>query len=155
MFRQARKQREAGDLQEAEKTQELARSKRTDSAWLMNEASKLEVGNEDRNWIGQGVFLSGLCDSYSKDCMGEIDSKNPTVLVVEDNEDTRYFMRLALEHCGYRGCEAANGEQAISIVYREQPAAILMDISMPVLNGLTAPPAFASISTCAVSRSSP
>jgi CheY-like chemotaxis protein len=70
--------------------------------------------------------------------MSEIDQKNPIVLVVEDNEDTRYVMRLALEARGYRVCEAENGEQAIDIACREQPNAILMDISMPVLNGLTA-----------------
>ena len=70
--------------------------------------------------------------------MSEIDLNNPIVLIVEDHEDTRYFMRLALEGRGYRVCEAENGEQAIAIAGREQPNAILMDIGMPVLNGLTA-----------------
>src|SRR6267142_3251599 len=70
--------------------------------------------------------------------MSGVDSQNPIVLVVDDNEDTRYVMRLALEDRGYRVCEAENGEQAIEIACREQPNAILMDISMPVLNGLTA-----------------
>ncbi len=70
--------------------------------------------------------------------MSESDLNNPIVLVVEDNEDARYFMRLALEDRGYRVCEAENGEQAIAVAGREQPNAILMDISMPVLNGLTA-----------------
>jgi two-component system cell cycle response regulator DivK len=70
--------------------------------------------------------------------MSGSDSDNPLVLVVEDYEDTRYFMRLALEDRGYRVCEAENGEQAVAIAGREQPNAILMDISMPVLNGLTA-----------------
>jgi two-component system cell cycle response regulator DivK len=70
--------------------------------------------------------------------MRGIDLKNPLVLVVEDYEDTRHFMRLALEGRGYRVCEAANGEQAIAVAGRERPNAILMDISMPVLNGLTA-----------------
>jgi len=70
--------------------------------------------------------------------MSEIDPKNPLVLVVEDNDDTRYLMRIGLEARGYRVCEAENGEQAIEIAGREQPNAILMDISMPVLNGLTA-----------------
>src|ERR1700674_117189 len=70
--------------------------------------------------------------------MSGIESNNPLVLIVEDYEDTRYFMRLALEDRGYRVCEAENGEQAIDIACREQPSAILMDISMPVLNGLTA-----------------
>jgi CheY-like chemotaxis protein len=66
------------------------------------------------------------------------DLSNPLVLVVEDYEDTRNFMRLALEGRGYRVCEAENGEQAVAIAGREQPNAILMDISLPVLNGLTA-----------------
>jgi CheY-like chemotaxis protein len=70
--------------------------------------------------------------------MSGSDLNNPMVLVVEDHEDTRYFMRLALEDRGYRVCEAENGEQAIAIAGREQPNAILMDISMPILNGLTA-----------------
>ena len=70
--------------------------------------------------------------------MSGSDLNNPIVLVVEDNEDIRYFMRLALEGRGYRVCEAENGEQAIAIAGREQPNAILMDIGMPVLNGLTA-----------------
>ena len=67
-----------------------------------------------------------------------IDSRSLIVLVVEDDEDTRYLMRLALEARGYRVCEAEDGEQAIAIAFREQPNAILMDISLPVLNGLTA-----------------
>ena len=70
--------------------------------------------------------------------MHRIDSSNPLVLVVEDDEDTRYLMRLALEARGYRVCEAEDGEQAIAIACREQPNAILMDISLPLLNGLTA-----------------
>jgi len=60
------------------------------------------------------------------------------VLVVEDDEDTRYLIRLALEARGYRICEAENGDQAINVARREQPNAILMDISMPLMNGLTA-----------------
>jgi len=70
--------------------------------------------------------------------MSGSDLDNPLVLVVEDYEDTRHFMRLALEGRGYRVCEAENGEQAVAVASREQPDAILMDISMPVLNGLTA-----------------
>jgi CheY-like chemotaxis protein len=67
-----------------------------------------------------------------------IDPRNPIVLVVDDDEDTRYLIRLALEARGYRVCEAEDGEQAIATASHEQPDTILMDISMPVLNGLTA-----------------
>ena len=66
------------------------------------------------------------------------DSKSPMVLVVEDDEDTRYVTRSALEAFGYRVCEAVNGDEAIVVASREQPDAILMDISMPLMNGLTA-----------------
>ena|SRR5437660_3677940 len=45
---------------------------------------------------------------------------------------------LLLKLLAIRVCEAGNGEQAIVSACREQPDAILMDISMPVLNGLTA-----------------
>ena len=70
--------------------------------------------------------------------MSETDIKSPIVLVVEDNEDSRYVMRLALEVLGYRVCEAENGEEAITVADRERPNAILMDITMPVLDGLKA-----------------
>ena len=70
--------------------------------------------------------------------MSGIDSKYPVVLVVEDYDDTRDLMRFALEARGYRICEAENGDEAILIACRERPDVILMDISMPVLNGLTA-----------------
>lgn len=60
------------------------------------------------------------------------------MLVVEDDEDTRYVTRASLEEAGFRVCEAENGDAAIVMTSREQPDAILMDISMPLMNGLTA-----------------
>jgi two-component system cell cycle response regulator DivK len=70
--------------------------------------------------------------------MNKDNSTNPIVLVVDDNEDARYLMRVALESLGYRVSEAENGEEAIAVADREPPSAILMDISMPVLDGLKA-----------------
>ena len=46
MFEQALSLVKADDLKEAEKTQKLARKKRIDSVWLMNEASRLEKESE-------------------------------------------------------------------------------------------------------------
>lgn len=70
--------------------------------------------------------------------MPERDSKNLIVLVVEDAEDSRYYMRLELEHLGYVVVEAADGEQAVEIALREQPDIILMDLTLPKMNGLEA-----------------
>jgi CheY-like chemotaxis protein len=61
-----------------------------------------------------------------------------TVLVVEDDEDIRLAMRLALEDFGYRVVEAGTGEEAVEIAWRICPNIILMDLSLPVLDGLSA-----------------
>ena len=62
----------------------------------------------------------------------------PTVLVVDDFDDTRKLMRLWLEKLGYRVLEAENGVDAVETARREVPGLIIMDIEMPKLNGLEA-----------------
>lgn len=69
---------------------------------------------------------------------GGQDSAPLIVLVVEDYEDTRHLMRLELEQRGFRIIEAANGEEAIAAAVRERPPIILMDIGLPVLDGIAA-----------------
>jgi CheY-like chemotaxis protein len=61
-----------------------------------------------------------------------------TVLIVEDYEDTREFMKILLESYGYKVIEAADGIEAIDRVKQYHPDLILMDISLPFVDGLTA-----------------
>ena len=61
-----------------------------------------------------------------------------TVMVVEDFEDNRFMMRRLLEMSGYRVLEAINGEVAVELARRERPSLILMDLSLPLLDGLAA-----------------
>ncbi|MDQ3907301.1 MAG: response regulator [Acidobacteriota bacterium] len=61
-----------------------------------------------------------------------------TVLVIEDFEDTRFLMRLEMEKRGYRVLEATNGEEGVESALRERPDIILMDIGLPVLDGIAA-----------------
>ncbi len=61
-----------------------------------------------------------------------------TVLVVEDFEDNRFMMKRLLEMSGYRVIEAVNGQEAVDLAGSESPDVILMDLSLPVLDGLTA-----------------
>lgn len=70
--------------------------------------------------------------------MDETQTSDLTILVVEDYEDTSLVMRLALEDQGYRILEAADGAQAVEIAVRERPHIILMDLSLPVLDGFAA-----------------
>ena len=70
--------------------------------------------------------------------MNERDAKNLIVLLVEDVEDARYYMRLELEHRGYIVIEAEDGAKAVEIALREHPDIILMDLTLPVMDGLAA-----------------
>lgn len=58
-----------------------------------------------------------------------------TVLLVEDNVDNRAIYRLILEHGGYEVLEAPDGEQGVRMAREEHPDLILMDISIPVIDG--------------------
>jgi two-component system, cell cycle response regulator DivK len=61
-----------------------------------------------------------------------------TVLLVEDTEDNRFMMRRLLEMTGYRVIEAMNGEEAVKLAKTASPNIILMDLSLPVIDGLAA-----------------
>jgi CheY-like chemotaxis protein len=61
-----------------------------------------------------------------------------TVMVVEDSSDVRLMIRILLEMEGYRVIEASDGLQAVEMAIRERPALIMMDLSLPRLDGLAA-----------------
>lgn len=60
---------------------------------------------------------------------------NSTILLVEDNEDNRTIYRTILEHVGYTVVEAADGEEGIRQARERLPDLILMDVSIPKING--------------------
>jgi len=62
----------------------------------------------------------------------------PLVLVTEDDEDTRFVLRTMLGMRGYAVIEAANGEEAVRLAASALPDLILMDGSLPRLDGLAA-----------------
>jgi CheY-like chemotaxis protein len=62
----------------------------------------------------------------------------PTVLVVEDHDDTREMLHVVLEMWGCRVVEACNGLEAVEAASRERPQVILMDSRLPFVNGLEA-----------------
>jgi two-component system cell cycle response regulator DivK len=59
----------------------------------------------------------------------------PKILVVEDNEMNRDMLSRRLEKRGYEVIMAVDGAQGISVACRERPDLILMDMSLPVIDG--------------------
>ena len=57
------------------------------------------------------------------------------VLYVEDNEDNVYVLKTRLTRKGYTVLIASDGAEGVSMAAAEQPEVILMDLSLPVLDG--------------------
>lgn len=61
-----------------------------------------------------------------------------TVLVVDDDTDSRNICSLFLQHHGYRVVEATDGEEGVSRALEERPSLVLMDVTLPLLDGWSA-----------------
>jgi two-component system, NtrC family, sensor kinase len=62
----------------------------------------------------------------------------PIILIVDDDSDLREILSVALRRDGSSPIEAANGAAALAICRRQRPNLILLDIMMPVMDGVTA-----------------
>ena len=60
------------------------------------------------------------------------------VLVAEDFDDVRKMMKVFFEHDGFEVLEAADGYEAVQKAVVEHPDLIIMDIAMPVMDGIQA-----------------
>jgi CheY-like chemotaxis protein len=60
----------------------------------------------------------------------------PVVVVADDDEDILMLVRAALGAAGYEVAEARDGGSALALLRERRPAAAVLDIAMPVLNGL-------------------
>ncbi len=59
----------------------------------------------------------------------------PLILIVDDNVDAREMYGMYLQHEGFRWAEAVNGHDAITQTRLEKPSLILMDATMPRMDG--------------------
>lgn len=57
------------------------------------------------------------------------------ILLVEDNQDNQDLMRFLLERAGYEVLAAGNGRQGMEAARRERPDVVVMDLSMPEMDG--------------------
>jgi two-component system, cell cycle response regulator DivK len=61
-----------------------------------------------------------------------------TILLVEDNEDNQAIYSIILAHVGYSVLQAWDGERGVRMAREHAPDLILMDLTMPVVDGLEA-----------------
>jgi CheY-like chemotaxis protein len=60
---------------------------------------------------------------------------SPTILLVEDDPDTRRYITTCLQSEGYLVQVARNGREALTILEHELPSAMIVDLMMPVMDG--------------------
>ena len=60
------------------------------------------------------------------------------ILVVEDTEDNLHLIMVLLQKSGFAILEARDGAEGVELAVKEKPDLILMDISLPVLDGYEA-----------------
>ena len=65
-------------------------------------------------------------------------NKRPLILIVDDQADNRFAIKLALKNEDYDFIEAEDGSQSLSLAQEHQPTIILMDAIMPVMDGFQA-----------------
>ncbi len=74
---------------------------------------------------------------HLKAVMARFRATEGAVLVVDDDADARTRIRTVLERNGWEVSEAGNGEEALAAVARAVPQVILLDLTMPVMDGFT------------------
>jgi CheY-like chemotaxis protein len=84
-----------------------------------------------------------LAESLVTRFVGELANHNGSpprrrVLVVDDAPDNLDVVTIVLEQSGFEAITASNGLDALIVAHYARPAVILMDVTMPVLNGLEA-----------------
>jgi two-component system cell cycle response regulator DivK len=59
------------------------------------------------------------------------------ILIIDDDDKNRKLLRVVLQSNGYETIEAENGEDGIKLAKEKNPSLILMDVQMPVMDGIT------------------
>ena len=61
--------------------------------------------------------------------------ENNKVLILDDEDSIRQFMKINLEYQGYQTVEAATGEEALKVFEEEKPSVAILDVMLPGISG--------------------
>jgi CheY-like chemotaxis protein len=59
-----------------------------------------------------------------------------TILIVEDHPIVRQLFAAAFEDEGYTVLQAGDGQEAVALLQQQQPAVVILDYAMPLMNGI-------------------
>lgn len=103
---------------------------------LLSTLRELCVGAREQRRIAD-VLRAGLIGNVaapnSEDAL-----KRPLVLIVDDSPDSRDMSAMLLETSGFDTITAGNGLEGVIVAHYTRPAVVIMDVAMPVLDGVQA-----------------
>lgn len=99
----------------------------------MNEVISKPVRKRDINRLFERHFFS---EASSAAVEQDTVLKGSRILLVDDNATSRKFMSMIMQHCGCSIGQAENGQVALDLLEKEDYDLILMDMEMPVMNGV-------------------
>lgn len=86
--------------------------------------------------VGKGAIAVRVWhDTEGSSPEGEARGRTGKVLVVDDEAEIRSLIAMALQEEGYEVVDAPHGAAALSLVERERPDVILLDLRMPIMDG--------------------
>jgi two-component system cell cycle response regulator DivK len=105
-------------------------------AELITTVQELQVGAQEQRRIAQSLrnrLAGAAAASHERDA-----PRRPLVLVVDDSKDNREVAALLLESSGFDAITASNGLEGLIAAHYTRPDVVLMDVAMPVLDGIQA-----------------
>ena len=107
-----------------------------DGTELLTTLQELRIGALEQRRIAESL-RNQLAGSMPSTRDGEM-PRRPLVLVVDDSKDNREVAALLLESSGFDAITASNGLEGLIAAHYTRPAVVLMDVAMPVLDGIQA-----------------
>jgi CheY-like chemotaxis protein len=88
--------------------------------------------------VAADLLLAHLDRSFNTDASDQALHRHDAVLVVDDYQEVREFVAVVLQTGGFVVRTAANGLEGLLAAYEMRPSVIVMDVTMPVLDGIEA-----------------
>jgi CheY-like chemotaxis protein len=103
---------------------------------LLKTLRELCVGAREQRRIAETIrarLIGTLAAPHSEDAV-----RRPLVLIVDDSPDNRDMAAMLLETSGFDTITASNGLEGVIVAHYTRPAVVIMDVAMPVLDGVQA-----------------